>query len=298
MKKEFTAFFLIFFCFNIFGTDTSVGKILSSQGDVMIDPFGNESFIKAIKEEKLYKTTFIKTGQDGSATIMVMDNKINVPPNAQVSVEKIITIEEKKRNTDWFKSIIKLIQQASDSLFTGEEKINLATRGDDYLNSEDIFGYETEEDIKPDYLTELGFLFDEKNTGISGYSSAELKMKKGLCFFGLSDYEDARVLFEASYKSISSNSPESGFTDKLYFMLGITNYLTGDNTKAASFLKKFIQKNEIPEIAPLAYWILIDTLIESGKSEEVTNFLENAKASLNSTRLKKMFSDYLKNKVN
>jgi len=298
MKKKIIFFYLLLFCFKTFGLDTSVGKILTSQGDVMIDPFGNQSFIKVVEEEKLYKTTFIKTGPESSATIIVMDNKIDIPPNAHVSVEKIITIEEKKRNTNWFGSIIKLIKQASDSFFTGEEKINLATRGEDYLNGEDLFGYETEEDIKPDYLTELSFLTDEKNKGVSGFSPVELKMKKGLCFFGLGDYEDAKQSFETSYKSITGDSMEVSFKDELYFMLGISNYLTGDNTAASTFLKKFIQRNKIPEIEPLAYWLLIDTLIECGKMEEVSGLLENAKASLKNTRLKEMFLAYLENKVN
>ncbi|MBN2536075.1 MAG: hypothetical protein JXB88_24555 [Spirochaetales bacterium] len=285
-------FFFLSLC--LFSADYSVGKILSFSGKVLVDYFGNGSFIDAQEGDSLYKNSIIKTGEQSSAIIEVMELKKEIPSFAELSIANVIMLESRKKNTGWFNSLMNVLNQASDAFFEGEENVDLASRGDDdILGNDELFAYETEEDYRPDYRKELEFLWEMNKQDSHKYSTAELELKKGLCYFGLAHYEDALKHLSASYSSIDKKH-EPLFTDNLILLIGITHYFLAHYPESIQHLTRFIFRNNVPEYKPLAYWLLLDSLILSGREEEAGILLEKAGQSLKNSILEDRFSVFLK----
>jgi tetratricopeptide (TPR) repeat protein len=295
MKRKILNLFLFFFLsLHLFSVDYSVGEILSFSGEVFVDHFGNGSFIEAREGDSLYKNSIVKTGAQSKATIKVMELKKDIPPLSELSIANVIALESKKKNTGWFDSLMNVINQASDAFFEGEENVDLASRGEDeILGKDELFAYETEEDIRPDYLQELDLLL-EINTGDSHkYSRTEMDLKKGLCYFGLAQYQDALKHLSAAYSSLEKKD-EPFFTDNLILMLGITHYFLAEYPESIQYFTKFLFRSNVPEYKPFAYWLLLDSLILSGREEEAGILKEKAEQSLKNSILGDRFSVFLK----
>jgi tetratricopeptide (TPR) repeat protein len=300
MMKKILIFFLLFTitCSFIHGADTSVGKVISFSGQVLIDSFGKGSFIKVVEGEYLYKTSVIKTGEDSKATIIVMDVKKEIPPLSELSIEKVISLETRKKESDWFRSLMELIQEASNSLFTEEEDVDLASRGELFLQHQDeLFNYETEEDLSPDYGNELILLLDIPAGTASDYIPGELKLKKGFCYFGLGNYEDALRHFQESNNTIIKDMKKKGktpyFHDTLKLMLGLSHYYLDEYDEAIPCFKTLLEKNSIPMLKPYISWLLLDALYAEGRLEEAQSLPESVKTSIKNYRLEDVFLSYL-----
>jgi tetratricopeptide (TPR) repeat protein len=271
-----------------------VGKILSFSGEVVVDYFGNGSFIEAREGDSLYKKSIVKTGAQSKATIEVMELKKDIPPLSELSIADVITYESKKKNTGWFDSLMNVINQASDAFFEGEENVDLASRGEDeILGNDALFAYETEEDIRPDYWKELDLLLEAGTGNSRTYSTTEMELKKGLCYFGLAQYRDALTHLDASYSSIEKKD-EPVFTDNLILMLGITHYILAEYPDSIHYFSQFLFRGNIPEYKPFAYWLLLDSLILSGRKEEAGILMEKAEESLKDSVLENRFRVFMK----
>ncbi|MBN1698012.1 MAG: tetratricopeptide repeat protein [Spirochaetales bacterium] len=300
MVKKTHLFLLLFIIISSIarGDDASVGNVISYSGDVRIDSFGNGSFIEVVEGEYLYKNSVIKTGDDGRATITVMEVTKEIPSSSELSIEKIISLETRKKESDWFRSLMELIQEASNSLFTDEEDVDLASRGDLFINHErDLFTYETEEDLNPDYSSELIMLLDIPAGNVSGYLPGELELKKGFCYFGLGNYEDALRHFIDSKHIIEKDIKKRGtppyFHDTLDLMLGLSHYYLAEYPDAIPLFRRLLEENGIPALTPYISWFLLDALYVSGRLEEAKTLPESVKTSIKDCRLEDKFLAYL-----
>jgi tetratricopeptide (TPR) repeat protein len=300
IMKKIPVFILLFTitCSFIHGTDSSVGNVISFSGQVLIDSFGNGSYIDVVEGEYLYKHSIIKTGADSKATIIVMDVKKEIPPHSELSIEKVISLETRKKESDWFRSLMELIQEASNSLFTDEEEVDLASRGELFLRHEDaLFGYETEEDLYPDYRNELVLLLDIPAGVSSDYGPGELELKKGFCYFGLGNYEDALRHFKESNGIIVKDMKKKGtppyFYDTLTLMIGLSHYYLADYSDSIPCFKALLEKNSIPVLKPYVSWLLLDALYAEGRLEEAQSLPESVKTSIKNCRLEDVFLSYL-----
>jgi tetratricopeptide (TPR) repeat protein len=294
MKTKIAIFFL--FCgiaINLFPGDYSVGKILSFSGDVVIDHFGNGSYIKAREGESVYKNSIIKTGARSSATVAILELTKEIPPFSEFSVAPVIALESRKKNTGWFRSLMNLINQASDAFFEGEENVDLASRGeDDVLGKDTLFAYETEEDLRPDYWQELDLFLEMGAGDTREYSAGEIELKKGLCYFGLAQYRDALEHLGVSSDMIKKED-EPFFFDNLILMLGVTHYVLAEYPASTDYFTHFLSRNNVPEYNPFAYWLLLDSLLLSGKEEEAKILMEKAEESLRGSILEDKFRVFL-----
>ncbi|MBN2441989.1 MAG: hypothetical protein JXJ04_11600 [Spirochaetales bacterium] len=294
MKFRIFCFFY-FFCLlsRVFCADYSVGTILSFSGEVMVDHFGNGSFIPAAQGDMLYKNSVIKTGPVSKATLEIMELTKIIPPLSEVSIEKIITLESRKKNTGWLDSLMNVIDRASDAFFEGEESVDLASRGEeDLLGKDDLFAYETEEDMRPDYLEEL-IRLGKNDVKANEYTHGELELRKGLCYFGLANYQDALVHLSASYSSIP-NQGAPYYLDNLILMLGITHYFLTHYDESIRFFSSFLFRNNVPEYKSFAYWLLADSLVASGRENEAGILLKKAKESCTGSILEAGFFVFLR----
>jgi tetratricopeptide (TPR) repeat protein len=298
--KKILIFILLFTitCSFIYGTDSSVGNVISFSGRVLIDSFGNGSFISVVEGEYLYKNSVIKTDADSNATIIEMDVKKKIPPHSELSIEKVISLETRKKESDWFRSLMELIQEASNSLFTDEEEVDLASRGELFIRQEDaLFGYETEEDLYPDYHNELVLLLDIPSAGSADYSPDELELKKGFCYFGLGNFEDALRHFKESNSIIAKNMKKKGtppyFYDTLTLMLGLSHYYLAEYNDAIPCFKTLLEKNSISVLKPYVSWLLLDALYAEGRLEEAQSLPESVKTSITNCRLEDVFLSYM-----
>jgi tetratricopeptide (TPR) repeat protein len=294
--KRIVLLLCIFSCISpaLFSTDYTVGTIVSFSGDVAVDHFGNGAFVSPVPGEALYKKSIIKTGEQSTAVIEIMELTKSIPPLSELSVEKVITLESKKKDTGWFDSLLQVINKASDALFQGEENVDFASRGDNTGTGKDaLFAYETEEDARPDYWEELAMLLENAGPQSGELSTGELELRKGLCYFGLGNYEDARTHFALSYAALQK-AENPFFLDNLILMIGITNYLLNDFQEAVPYFSTFLFRNGIPEYKPFAYWMLADSLVASGRGDEAVILLQKAKESCMDSILEQGFLSFLK----
>ncbi len=82
--------FVFFFMSVLYGADIKVGKIQSFSGELLIDAFGNGSYIKTVKGETLYKESVFKTGEGGIAQIIINEMEHEIPPGSNIYIFEIL----------------------------------------------------------------------------------------------------------------------------------------------------------------------------------------------------------------
>ena len=279
--------------------DFTVGKITSFTGELWLDSFGSGDFALVGKTgEPLYKNSVLKTGNDAQAQIMVMDTVKEIFPQSVVSIEKVISLETRKKGAPWFTPLVDILHRITSFLFPGEKSVDFISRGEEKLSAYDkLFRFEEEGDESATVLEELNFLLKVQDLKQAGYTPGEFDYRKGFCYFLLGNYEAAAGLLEDAFrisgKTLDLPDKSPWFTNSLFLIKGINHYMLAEYDKAAIYLEKFINRNRTSEYAPYASWLLLDSFVNLSQQDRVREYTVKVRDLFKNHIYKNEFALYL-----
>jgi len=299
--KKLTWIFLFFFLLAAAGAalDFAVGEVTAFTGELWLDAFGNGDFTRVAKPgEPLYKNSVLKTGGEAQASITVIDTVKEIYPGSLVSIEKIISLETRKKTSPWFAPLVDILHRITGFLFPGEKSVDFISRGSEKLTTYDaLFRFEEEEEESSVVLEELKFLLQAKDLKKADYTPGEYDYRKGFCYFQLGNYEAAAALLEQAYKLSVKTADTPGnspwFAQSLFLIKGVNHYMLADYTNAAFFLEKFISRNATNEYAAYASWLLLDSLVNLKQQDKVQEYLVKVWDLFKEHRYQNEFAAYL-----
>ncbi len=297
--------FVFFLAGVLHGADIQVGRIQSFSGEVLIDAFGNGSFIEAVKGETLYRKSVLKTGEEGIARIIINEMEHEIPPGSNICISEILDSETKKGSFRWLKSLMDFVSEVTSASLVREEEVEAGGRGtgfDDEMAS-------MEWDIVPDddesffksartsiesenYSEALTFLSKIEDTDSDIFRVGEVCFWRGLCYYELGNYRDAVKYHSQAIKKNEGNRDfdEQPFYGVLLFQLASSYYFLGQDSRVVSHLERLLAKGAPPEYEPYSYLFLISALKNMGKESEAQEYLELTRDKYKGTSYEKEFS--------
>lgn len=285
-----------------------VGTVISFSGPVLIDAFGNGTFIDVVENDVLYPESVLKTGNSAYVVIKIGNLTNEIGPDQLIILADLISHEQDK---EWLKSIMLTIGNILDYYFIEEDTRPFGARGD--KNNDELFKWEDElnhelNDIKTikekikqkKYNSALDLTTEKDNTDDPEVVTEEIQYLKGYCYFQLKDYEKAdeylSTLSMNLTEAIKSYTSEDKRAHSQLLMLGLSNYLTNDYEQAIIYLKdllKLYKKNKEQIITPYIHWILVDAYNAIGDKQQANKYMKLVDKAFKNTQLEEKFNRYL-----
>jgi outer membrane protein assembly factor BamD (BamD/ComL family) len=314
-KGVFVLAFCVILCASAHAAGTSIGKVVSFSGKVLIDSFGKGAFIDVILGDSLYSATVIKTELGGRATIELFGKNQEIPPGATVKIADYAAVASGKRSLGWFKSLGNLFRSFSDSSKKKDDEAELGAQfGSRAANVAEKEGageveWEVEEPEAEKVLPEARRDIENRDysAAIEKLSKTEKPLDpavawevafwKGFAYFQTEDYGDAATTLSPAWQSMKSMKNLPGtprMRRTLLFQLGASWFLLGDVKSAIPLFEAFVTERGGDEFEPYAYLFLAKAHSANGDSRKTRAVAEEALKKYRGTQFEAELSSFLK----
>jgi hypothetical protein len=284
-----------------FAADAVVGSISSLSGTVEIDAFAKAAFIPAVRGDKLYEATVLRTGPQGRASIELLGKPVEVPPGSLYKVAEAIVGQRRSSRLGWFPALLAVLKETVASFGTSGSDVVLGSRAHPVGEEDD--GWIVEEDDPGQLLLDArrqvreGSWMDALATldAIGAGDTlppGETLFLRGSAQFGLGDYATAR-LHLARAEPLVKTSADPGAADILpilLFQLGVSRYLVGEDGPAVESLAAFIALDPDSPFAAGGYQLLLRALVAQGERSRAERVLAEAQGRFAGTAHEKEFA--------
>jgi hypothetical protein len=280
----------------VFAADTAVGTISSLSGTVEIDAFSKGAFIAAVRGDRIYNTTVIRTGPGSSATIELLGKVSQIPPDTTFRIVDAMEGQRRTNRLGWFPALLGVLKDAVASFGTSGSDVVLGSKAADV--SADNEEWIVEEDDpqeqlidarkavrEGDWLHALNILDTIPGSAIDSLPPGEISFLRGSACFGLGDYPDARTrLAEAEPLIRGSADPKAPeILPVLLFQLGASRFFIGEDGPAVDTLMSFVALDTDSPFAHYGYQLLLQALMARGERARAQQVLAQAKVRFTGT---------------
>ncbi len=286
---------------------SSVGRISSLEGKVLIDQFGKGAFIAAVRGDLLYPATVLKTPADGSARIDLEGMLRDIPPGSSVRVSDLLAAGARRAGLPWFSAVAGLIRSFTEAAKKTEETPTLGSKAGDAsggAGAGDVDWALDEADAAR--LLPLA----EASIGEGRYADAlatlaradpaanpalewDVCFWRGFCHFQLEDYAGAvRHLLKA--QAVGREAVGTADTEArgrmLLFQIGSSYLLLGQESLAIPPLESYMAQRKGEPCDPYAALTLARALAAAGETAKARIVAEEGRRTWRGTALEKEFA--------
>jgi len=280
----------------VIAADVVVGSVTSISGTVEIDAFGKGAFIAAVKGDRVYDVTVVRTGPQGSATIDLQGTPCTIPPDTAYRLADALESRRRTKRLEWFPALLGILRDAVASFSASGSDVKL---GDRARELKDETEWMVEEDDPEQLLLDARTAAKEgrwaqalstidmiPESGVDGLPPGEVAFLRGSACFGLGDYASAAAhLADAEPLIRGSADPEAEqILPVLLFQLGASRFLVGEDGPAVAPLAAFVALDLDSPFTPYAYQLLLRALVARGERALAQEVLAQAKARFAGTK--------------
>ena len=292
-NRTFLVLLGITMCLLFSHADSDVGKVLSVQGEVRIDAFGKNTFLDALEGDLLYESSVIRTGNNGTAVLLILDKRTEIPPGAGIRVVELLETQQRTRSIGWFQALGRFLGDILESAGGSEEEVALGSRASEGGSEEESVAWveEMEDDDElflsaqekigeQDYSGALADLLQIESEESFLYLEADLNFWKGFCYFQMEGYADAREHLARAHGEELFAEYEGEILPinrVLPFQLGASLYILGNEEESISYLEEVIAEKAKDEYTFYSFLLLIPILVATGQEEKARVRWDNAR---------------------
>lgn len=286
-----------------FAADAQVGTITAFSGTVQVDAFGKGAFIAALRGDRLYEASVVRTGPQSSATVELLGKTVQVPPAATFRIAEAIEGQRRTSRLGWFPALLGVLKEAAASFGSSGSDMVLGSKAAD-LSSDDN-EWIIEEDDPEQLLLDARMAVREGNWlqaldsldripagAADTLPPGEVAFLRGSACFGMADYATARTLLAKAELLIrASGDPETAQAlPVLLFQLGAARFFIGEDGPAVDALASFVEHGADSPFAPYGYQLLLRALVARGERTRAQQVLAQAKARFAGTAYEREFT--------
>jgi hypothetical protein len=274
-----------------FAADTAVGSISTFYGTVEIDAFGKGAFIAAVRGDRLYDATVIRTGARSGATIELQGKLRQIPSDTTFRIADAMEGQRRTNRLGWFPALLGVLRDAVASFGASGSDVVLGSKASEARGDEDEWIVEEDDPGKDlldarravregDSLRALSILDAIPADADDTLPPGEVSFLRGSACFDLGDYAAARMhLAEAEPLVRGSADPEAAeILPVLLFQLGASRFFIGENGPAVDALTSFVALDADTPFSPYAYQLLLQALMAQDERAQAQEVLARAKA--------------------
>jgi hypothetical protein len=273
-----------------FAADTAVGTLTAISGTVEIDAFGKGAFIPAVRGERLYDATVIRTGAKSGAVIDLLGKPSAVPPATTFRIADAIEGQRRTNRLGWFPAVLGVLKDAVASFGSSGSDVVLGSKAAEATANDE--GWIVEEDDpekllldarsavrEGDWFQALSTLDAIPERAADALPPGEVPFLRGSAYFGLGDYATTRTLLAKAEPLVrGSADPEAaGMLSVLLFQLGASRFFVGEDRPAAETLTSFVALDADSPFAPYGYQLLLQALVARGDRVRAQEVLAQAR---------------------
>jgi hypothetical protein len=285
-----------------FAADTAVGTISSLSGKVEIDAFGKGAFIAAVRGDRIYTTTVIRTGPRSSATIELQGKLSQIPPDTTFRIVDAMEGQRRTNRLGWFPALLGVVRDAVASFGTSGSDVVLGSKAAEVTADDEEWIVEEDDPQEQlidarkavrggDWLHALTILDAIPGSAIDSLPPGEISFLRGSACFGLGDYANASMrLAEAEPLIRGSADPKAAeILPVLLFQLGASRFFVGKDGPAVETLTSFVALGANSPFAPYGYQLLLQALMARGERARAQQVLAQAKVRFAGTAHEREF---------
>ncbi|MCX7029874.1 MAG: hypothetical protein NTU62_07100, partial [Spirochaetes bacterium] len=270
--------------------DTAVGTISSLSGTVQIDAFGKGAFIAAMRGDRIYDTTVIRTGPRSGATIELLGKLSQIPPDTTFRIVDAMEGQRRTNRLGWFPALLGVVRDAVASFGASGSDVVLGSKAAEATADDEEWIVEEDDPQEQlidarkavregDWLHALNILDAIPENAADALLPGEVSFLRGSACFGLGDYAAARMhLAKAEPIIRGSAEPEAAeILPVLLFQLGASRFFVGEDGPAVAALTSFVALDADSPFAPYAYQLLLQALMAQGERTRAQQVLAQAK---------------------
>jgi hypothetical protein len=286
-----------------FADDTVVGSITALHGKVEIDALGKGVFIDAVRGDRLYAATVLRTGPGSGATLDLQGSPAQVSPGVTFRISDTLEGQRRSKRFAWLSSVIGVLKDAVASFGSSGNEVVLGSKALEVGGPDDEWVVETDDpatlllqardEVRAgDYLGAIADLETIDESADNGLPPGEASFLRGSAYFGLRDYGAARVHLERAEPLIrESDEPQAAeIFPVLLFQLGASRFFLGQDGPAAAALASYVALDVATTYDPFAYQLLLQALVNRGERAIADEMLARAKARFAGTRYEADFT--------
>lgn len=280
-----------------FAADVVVGSVTAISGTVEIDAFGKGAFIAAVKGDRVYDVTVMRTGPQSSATIELQGTLARIPSDATYRVADALEGQRRTNRLGWLPALLGVLKNAVASFNVSGSDVMLGDRQTEVRG--DDTDWIVEEDDPEQLLLEarnavregswmqaLSSIEKIPKSAVGSLPPGEVPFLRGSACFGLGDYASAAEHLAAAEPLIrgSADPDAAGILPVLLFQLGASRFFVGEDGPAVAPLASFVALDLDSPLAPYAYQLLLRALAARGETARAQEILAQAKARFAGTK--------------
>jgi len=285
-----------------FAADTVVGSITALHGSVEIDTLGKGTFLAAVRGDRVYSATVLRTGPGAGAVIDLQGSPAHVPPSTTFRIADALEGARRTKRFAWLPSVIGVLKDAVASFGSSGSTVVLGSKAAEVSGSDDEWVVEVDDPAvllldargevrRGDYLDALADLDAIDGIGGDELPRGEVAFLRGSAYFGLSDFATARAHLEKAEPPIRGrDDPEAkNMLPVLLFQLGASRFFLGQDELAVSTLCAYIALDAKTDWDPFAYQLLLQALVNRGERTKAQEVLARATVRFAGTRYESDF---------
>ncbi len=281
--------------------DTMVGSLASLHGTVEIDALGKGAFIDAVRGDRVYAATVLRTGPGSGATLDLQGSPVQVPPGVTFRVADAMEGQRRIKLLAWVPALIGVFRDAVASFGSSGSEVVLGSKAQDMGGADDVWILAPEDpaelllaarhDIRRgDYLQALADLDALDAAGADELPQGDVAFLRGSAYFGLGAYAAAGTHLEAAEPLVRGrDDPDDPMLPVLLFELGAARFFLGQDGPAAATLSAFVALEGATAYDPFAYQLLLRALVNRGERSQAQEVLARAAARYAGTRYEAEF---------
>jgi hypothetical protein len=294
--------FLVIGAGTAFADDTVVGSITALQGSVAIDALGKGVFIDAVRGDRLYATTVLRTGPGSGATLDLQGSPVQVSAGITFRISDSLEGQRRSKRFAWLSSVIGVLKDAVASFGSSGSEVVLGSKAREVGGPDDEWVVETDDPAtlllqardevrEGDYLGAIADLEMIDESADNGLPPGEVSFLRGSAYFGLRDYGAAWSHLEQAEPLIrESDDPQAAeILPVLLFQLGASRFFLGQDGTAVAALASYVALDVATAYDPFAYQLLLQALVNRGEKAGAEQMLARAKARFAGTRYEAEF---------
>ena len=273
-----------------FAADTVVGAITAISGSVEIDAFGKGAFIPAVRGDRLYDATVIRTGAQSGAAIELLGKTGQVPPATTFRISVAIEGQRRTNRLGWLPALVGVLRDAVASFGASGSDVVLGSKAADATSGADEWIVEEDDpeqlllDARAavregNWLRALSTLDGIPESAARALPPGEVAFLRGSACFGLGDYATARTHLAKAEPLVrrSVDPGAAGMLPLLLFQLGASRFFVGEDGPAVETLASFLALDADSPFTPYGYQLLIQALTARGDRAQAQQVLAQAR---------------------
>jgi hypothetical protein len=273
-----------------FAADTVVGAITAISGSVEIDAFGKGAFIPAVRGDRLYDATVIRTSPQSGASIELLGKASQIPPDTTFRIVDAMEGQRRTTRLDWFPALLGVLKDAVASFGSSGSDVVLGSKAAEATTGPDEWIVEEDDSEQllldaraavreGNWLRAMSTLDKIPESAARALPPGEAAFLRGSACFGLGDYATARTQLAKAEPLVrgSAEPGAAGMLPLLLFQLGASRFFVGEDGPAVETLASFLSLDADGPFAPYGTQLLIQALAARGDRARAQQVLAQAK---------------------